>query len=171
MKPAVIWLTGLPASGKSTLAVGLTQHLHQKGVRVEHLDGDELRKLLPSIGFTQEAREDHVRRVGHLASCLERHGVSVIVSLISPYESSRRFARSLCRAFIEVHVSTPRQVCEQRDPKGLYARARRGELRDFTGVDAPYEPPRSPEVEIDASKITTEEGVEIILRALKGKTG
>jgi 3'(2'),5'-bisphosphate nucleotidase len=170
--PAVIWLTGLPASGKSTIAAELFTRLRATGARVELLDGDEVRRLFPSAGFTREARDAHVRHVGHLASRLEHHGVIVIVSLVSPYREARDFVRSLCRRFVEVHVSTPLDVCERRDPKGLYARARAGALHQMTGVDDPYEPPLAPEVVVDTNRTTLGDAVDLVIaRTNQGEHG
>lgn len=164
--PAVIWLTGLPAAGKSTIAEALCARLRAVHPRVELLDGDEVRRLFPETGFTREAREAHVRRVGHLASRLEHHGVIVVAALVSPYRESRTFARGLCRRFIEVHVSTPLDVCADRDPKGLYARARAGTAQQVTGIDDPYEPPDAADLTIDTSRLTVDEAVERLMRRL-----
>ncbi|MFA5139645.1 MAG: adenylyl-sulfate kinase [Elusimicrobiota bacterium] len=168
---AVIWLTGLSASGKSTLAKGLCEHLRGKGLPVELLDGDSLRAVFPETGFTKAERDTHIRRVGFMASLLEKHGVHVVASFVSPYREARRFARGLCKNFIEVHLSTPLEECERRDPKGLYAKARRGEIRDFTGVDAPYEPPESPELTIDTSAVSMEEALESLIQAVDSRCG
>lgn len=152
----VIWFTGLSGSGKSTLADWVAGELRSKGERVELLDGDALRAVFPATGFSREERDAHVRRVGYLASRLEYHGVIVLASLISPYRDSRQFVRGLCQRFVELYVSTPLEACEQRDVKGLYARARRGEIAEFTGVSDPYEPPEAPELTIDTTDLTVE---------------
>lgn len=152
--PVVIWLTGLSGSGKTTLGQWVTTELRRRGYSVEHLDGDGLRALLPATGFDREARDEHARRVGVLAAALERNGVFVVVSLISPYAASRAFARAQARRFVEVYMSTPLTVCEARDVKGLYARARRGEITRFTGLDDPFEPPPHPEIAIDTTDLT-----------------
>jgi adenylylsulfate kinase len=166
-RPAVVWLTGLPAAGKTTLARLVTADLAARGYEVEHLDGDAVRKLFPSTGFAREERERHIERVGHLASVLERHGVIVIASLVSPYAATRDSVRALCKRFIEVHVATPLEECERRDPIGLYARARRGEITGVTGVDAPYEPPPHPELRIDTREMPAEEAAaSIVARVL-----
>jgi len=161
--PAVIWLTGLPASGKSTIAEGVMEYLSKNDVRAEHLDGDIVRKMFPQTGFSKEERDKHIRRVGHLAAMLEKHDVTVVASFISPYREARQFVRSLCRNFIEIHISTPLGVCEQRDPKGLYAKARKGEIKEFTGIDDPYEEPTDPELRIDTTDQTVEESVQIVV--------
>ena len=170
-QPAVVWLTGLSGSGKSTLSRWVADRLRADGHRVEELDGDSIRAVFPSTGFTRAERDAHVRRVGYLASRLEHHGVFVIASLVSPYRESRDFVRGLCRNFVEVHVSTPLEVCEARDVKGLYARARRGEIRNFTGIDDPYEPPSKPEVAVDTAATTVEEAGSRVLRALGHRFG
>jgi adenylylsulfate kinase len=164
-RAAVVWLTGLSGAGKSTIAERVVAALRERGRRVEHLDGDALRAVLPT-GFSRAERDAHVRRVGFLASRLEAHGVTVVASLVSPYAEPRRFARGLCRRFIEVYVAAPLAECERRDPKGLYARARRGELRGLTGLDDPYEPPTSPELTLDTSRLTADEAADAVLALL-----
>jgi adenylylsulfate kinase len=144
--PSVLWFTGLSGAGKTTIAEAVYRHLADQGQRVELLDGDQIRGLFPATGFSKQARNEHVRRVAFTASLLEKHGVTVIVSLISPYLESRQFARSLCRNFVEVFVSTPLSICEARDPKGLYKKARAGEIKEFTGIDDPYDKPENPEI-------------------------
>ena len=134
VEPGVIWLTGLPGSGKSTIADHVAEQLRAAGRRVERLDGDQVRALFPGTGFDREAREEHLRRIGYLASRLEAHGTFVVASFVSPYRESRDFVRSLCRRFVEVWVNTPLEECERRDPKGLYQKARRGEISRFTGL-------------------------------------
>ena len=167
VQPAVVWLTGLPSAGKSTIAERLAADLRERGVPVEHLDGDAIRELFPT-GFTRSERESHVRRFGYFASRLEHHGVVVVASFVSPYADSRGFVRRLCRNFVEVHVATPVEECERRDVKGLYARARRGEITRFTGIDDPYEPPVNPEVTIDTRKVSVREASRRILEKLEG---
>lgn len=163
IEPFVVWFTGLSGSGKSAVADGVYAVLKQRGLKVEHLDGDLIRGIFPETGFTKTDRDMHVRRVGHLAGMLEKNGVCVVVSLISPYESSRRFARSLCVHFVEVHVSTPLEVCEKRDSKGHYAAARRGERPNFTGIDAPYEPPENCEVSVNTADLSKEEALSRVM--------
>ncbi len=153
---AVVWLTGLSGAGKSTIAERVCAELRDRGLRVEHLDGDGVREVFPT-GFTREQRHEHNRRIAFLASRLEHHGVVVVAAFVSPYRESRAYARSLAGRFIEVHVATPLEECERRDVKGLYARARRGELRQFTGIDDPYEPPLHAELTIDTREVSVEE--------------
>jgi len=159
----VIWFTGLSGAGKSTIASAVFDELTRRGVKVEYLDGDIIRGLFPEIGFTRPERDAHVKRVGFLASRLEHHGVTPICALISPYREARDAVRRLCRNFVEVYVSTPLVECERRDPKGLYARARRHELSHFTGIDDPYEPPEHPELTIDTTSLTVAEEVARVL--------
>jgi adenylylsulfate kinase len=162
---AVLWFTGLSGAGKTTLASALDRRLRCRGVRTEYLDGDAVRLFSPA-GFSREERDAHVRRVGFLASCLERHDVTVICALISPYAEARNAVRVWCTRFIEIYVSTPIEVCEARDVKGLYAKARKGQVTHFTGIDDPYEPPQSPEVVIDTSSMTVDQAVDRILECL-----
>lgn len=167
----VVWLTGLSGSGKSAIGRALTARLAELGARTEYLDGDTIRDLMPHTGFSREERDAHVIRVGFLASRLAHHGVTVVCALISPYAAARARVRGLCRHFIEVHVATPLEECERRDVKGLYRRARAGEIRSFTGIDDPYEPPESAEVVIDTRVQSIEEAVETILRVVAGRVG
>jgi adenylylsulfate kinase len=158
-----VWLTGLSGSGKSSIADWVATELRRLGLRVERLDGDALRRIFPNLGFSKAERDTHVRRAGHLASRLEFHDVTVVVSFVSPDRESRDFVRGLCRNFVEVHVATPLEECERRDPKGLYARARRGEIHNFVGVSDPYEPPLSPELVVDTSQISIEDAGRRVL--------
>jgi adenylylsulfate kinase len=157
VQPVVIWLTGLPGAGKSSLSQWLTDALRKRGLKVELLDGEMVRQVFPRTGFTRSERDEHIRRLGFLASRLEQQGVSVVAATVSPYTVSREFVRGLCRNFIEVHVATPLEECERRDAKGLYAQARRGEIRNFTGIDDPYEAPEQPALRIDTSQATVEQ--------------
>ena len=166
-RPAVVWFTGLSGAGKSTISEKVYEHLKKQGVKVEHLDGDRVRAIFPKTGFSKEERNRHVKRVGFLASMLEKNGITVLASFISPYRESRDFVRKMCKNFVEVYVATPLEVCEQRDIKGLYAKARRGEIKQFTGIDDPYEAPENPEIIVDTSQQSVEESVAYVLRELK----
>lgn len=170
VKPSVIWLTGLSGSGKTTLALELVQEFRRRGLRCEHLDGDSLRDILPGTGFSREERVAHAKRVGVLASILERNGISVVVSLISPYAESRDFVRKLCKNFVELYVSTPLEVCENRDPKGLYKKARLGEIQNFTGLNDPYEAPVNPEISIDTSRLNLAAARERVFSELRSQS-
>lgn len=166
--PCVVWFTGLSGSGKSTIAAGVFDALRKKGDNVEHLDGDGVREVFPSTGFSRAERNEHIRRIGFLAGLLEKHGVIVLATFVSPYRESRDFARSRCRRFVEVYVSTPLDVCEKRDVKGLYARARKGEVPNLTGVGDVYEPPPDPELIIDTSLVSLESAREMVLERMAG---
>ncbi|KIU16613.1 adenylyl-sulfate kinase [Mycolicibacterium llatzerense] len=169
---ATIWFTGLPASGKSTLAVAVERALVETGQVAYLLDGDNIRHgLSDDLGFSAGDRAENIRRVGHLARLLADSGVVALASLVSPLKSDRDTARELSSVaklpFIEVYVSTPRAECERRDPKGLYARAKAGELRGLTGVDAPYEPPDNPDLVVDTTGADIDTLVAQVLGALK----
>jgi len=145
-----VWLTGLPCSGKTSIAQALAPLLRERGWNVELLDGDEVRKGISSdLGFGRVAREAHAGRVTFVAKLLARNGVIPIVALISPYATSRARARAEIGRFVEVYISTPIEVCEKRDVKGLYGKARRGEIKEMTGVDDPYEVPAHPDIRVD----------------------
>lgn len=167
MKPAVLWFTGLSGSGKSTISERVYPILKERGYRTEHLDGDAIREIFPKTGFSREERNAHVKRVGYIASRLQAHDVFVIGSFISPYREARQFVRDLCENFVEIYVSTPLEVCEERDVKGLYEKARKGEITQFTGIDDPYEAPENPELEIDTSNISIDEAVEMVIEYLE----
>ena len=159
----MLWFTGLSGSGKSTIAERVHEELVRRGADVEYVDGDALREVFPKTGFTREEREEHLRRTGYMASRLAAHGVTVVASFVSPYRASRDFIRRLCPSFVEIYVSTPLEECERRDVKGLYARARRGEIRNFTGIDDPYEPPERPELTLDTRALSVEQSVAKVL--------
>jgi 3'(2'), 5'-bisphosphate nucleotidase len=165
---AVLWFTGLSGSGKSTIAARVVEELKRQGRPVEYLDGDNIRDIFPATGFTRPDRDAHIRRVGFLASRLEAHGVIAVTSLVSPYQESRDFVRGLCRDFREIYISTPYEECEKRDIKGLYAKARRGEMKNFTGLDDPYEPPVKPELSIDTREVSVDDAVHKVLALLGG---
>ena len=166
-KSFVLWFTGLSASGKTTLAMGVVEELLNMGKDVEHLDGDVVRSFFPNTGFSQEERNAHIERIGYTASLLEEHGVVVVASFISPHQESRDKVRAICSEFIEVFLATPLSVCEERDPKGLYKKAKLGEIKMFTGIDSPYEQPWFPEITIDTSEETVEESVDYIMEYLR----
>lgn len=171
-RPAVIWFTGLSGSGKSTLANKLESRLHAEGRHTYILDGDNIRHgLSHDLGFTEVDRVENIRRVAEVARLMADAGLIVMVSLISPFRADREMARDRIEAgeFIEVFVDVPLQVAEERDPKGLYLRARSGEIANFTGIDSPYEPPKDPEVYIDTLAVTVEDGVASIIDTLKAR--
>jgi adenylyl-sulfate kinase len=164
----IVWITGLSAAGKTSVANRLCVELVGRGFDADVLDGDVMRQHISrGLDFTREGREENTRRLGFVAGLLARHGVIAIVAAISPYRAVRDELRAASGAkFFEVYMSTPIEVCEQRDPKGLYRRARTGELRQFTGIDDPYEPPFSPEITCSTESETVEGTVDTILRAL-----
>ena len=165
-----VWFTGLSAAGKSTTAEVLTVLLMERGGQVTVLDGDVVRThLSKGLGFTKEDRDTNIRRIGFVAAEIVRHGGVVVCAAVSPYRSTRHDVRNMVGAdrFIEVFVNTPIEVCEQRDSKGMYAKARRGEIKGFTGIDDPYEPPQNPEIELDAVTHTPEDNARLILDYLR----
>ena len=169
-RSAVVWLTGLSGSGKSTLANLVEMRLHAHGVRTYLLDGDNIRHgLNKDLGFTAADRAENIRRVAEVAKLMVDAGVVVLAAFISPFRAERRLARELmhAREFIEVFVDTPLGVAERRDPKGLYKKARRGELKNFTGLDSPYEPPEAPEVTVDTVRTDAAGGADLVFDALQ----
>ncbi|MFQ6117474.1 MAG: adenylyl-sulfate kinase [Candidatus Bipolaricaulia bacterium] len=168
-----LWFTGLPASGKSTIAKRVELELVQRGFDVENLDADEVRKNLhPKLGFSKEERGENNRRIAFLCKLLNKHKVVAIVAAVSPFEEHRLQAREIVEDvpgahFILVWVDCPVEVCKKRDPKGLYERAERGEIKDFTGVNHPYEPPRRYEIGIDTAKDRPEKCTEQVLQGLE----
>ena len=168
-RPRCIWFTGLSGSGKSTIANLLEKRLHAAGRHTYLLDGDNVRHgLTRDLGFTEADRVENIRRVAEVARLMVDAGLIVLVSFISPFRAERRLARALFgeSEFVEVFVDTPLAICEKRDPKGLYAKARRGELRNFTGIDSPYEPPEFPEIHLRAAELGAEACVERIIERL-----
>ena len=164
--PACLWMTGLSGAGKSTLANALEQELNKSGKHTYILDGDNLRHGLNSdLGFTEADRNENVRRAAEAAKLLVDAGLIVIVGLISPFKQERDWARSLFKdnQFKEIYISTSLQKCEERDVKGLYQKARRGEVKDFTGIDSPYEPPENPDVIIDTQDKSVSDCVQLII--------
>ena len=166
----VIWLTGLSGSGKSTIAMALERKLFDAGRQVFVLDGDIIRTgLCQDLGFSSKDRTENIRRIGEVARIMANSGLCVIVSFISPFRVDRDRVRDamLEGCFIEVFVNAPLEVCEKRDTKGLYARAIRGEIADFTGISSPYEPPVSPEVELNTDRLSVAEAVDIVSSFLR----
>ena len=163
-----VWLTGLPGAGKSTLAKLLDDHLRQLGLPVALLDGDDVRKRLSKgLGFTREDREENIRRIAYVAKLISGVGGVTIVAAIASYAQSREEARGEIENFIEVSVKCPLQICVERDPKGLYAKAQRGEISHFTGISDPYEEPKNPEIIIETDTEQPEESLMKILNQLE----
>lgn len=168
-KSCVIWFTGLSASGKSTLANSLTTRLHVLGVKSYVLDGDNIRHgLNKNLGFSPEDRKENIRRIGEVAKLFVDAGLMAMTAFISPYKEDRNDARKLLRGdeFIEVFVKCSLLECENRDPKGIYKKARSGEIKEFTGISAPYEDPENPEIVLETDKANLEECIETILNYL-----
>ena len=171
---ATLWFTGLSGSGKSTIAVALEQELHKRGVLVYRLDGDNVRHgINKNLGFSAEDRTENVRRVGEVSKLFVDAGFLVLSSFISPYLADRRLVREMHETddlpYIEIFVDCSLHVAESRDPKGLYKKARAGEIRDFTGIDAPYERPESAEVHLRTDHLSLEEEVQILIELLEAK--
>ena len=168
--PALIWLTGLSGSGKSSIALAVEEALVAKGVHSYRLDGDNARfGLNKDLGFSPEDRSENIRRIGEVAKLFVDAGSIVVTAFISPYRADRAMVRASQAHpsdFIEVHVSCPLDICEQRDPKGLYKRARAGEIKNFTGISAPYEAPENPEFVVHTGDQTLEESVSSLLNFL-----
>lgn len=167
-----IWFTGLSASGKSTLASAVEQALYKRGYHTYILDGDNIRHgLNKNLGFSPEDRQENIRRIAEVARLFRDAGIINLTAFISPYVRDRQMARSLDGgySFIEVFVDCPLEVCEQRDPKGIYQKAKRGQIREFTGVSAPYEPPPAPEIHLRTDKMSVEDCVQEILAYLVRK--
>jgi adenylylsulfate kinase len=164
-----LWFTGLSGSGKTTITTQLVKELRKRGVSLEVLDGDIVREnLSKGLGFSKEDRDTNIRRIAFVANLLSRNGVPVITAAISPYREIRNEAREMMDGrFIEAYVKASVEVCEERDVKGLYAKARAGEIKEFTGVSDPYEPPEDPELVIDTEKQSPEESARQILDYLE----
>ena len=166
-KGFTVWFTGLSGAGKSTLAEMLFHELRRRDVKVELLDGDVVRtNLSKGLGFSKEDRDTNILRIGFVANLLTRNGVACIVSAISPYRDARNECRSNIRDFVEVFVHATVEECAKRDVKGLYAKAMAGEIKGFTGVDDPYEPPQSPEIYIDTMTQEPDESLQQVLQTL-----
>jgi adenylylsulfate kinase len=163
-----VWFTGFSGAGKSTIADALTEKLKSEGYKLEVLDGDEIREhLTKDLGFSKEDRDTNIRRIGFVAKLLVRNGVIVLVPVISPYRSIREEMRANIGDFVEVFVNAPLSVCEERDVKGLYKKVRAGQIKQFTGIDDPYEAPVNPEVECRTDLEEISESVAKICNKLK----
>ena len=168
-KGVMLWFTGLSGSGKSTVAIALERELQKRGLLCRILDGDNIRSgINKGLGFTAEDRRENIRRIAEVAKLFVDTGIITIAAFISPSNELRRMASDIIGAedFKEVYISTPLEVCEARDVKGLYAKARRGEIKNFTGISAPFEAPEHPALSIDTSKVSLEDGVKQILAFL-----
>ncbi len=171
-KGAVLWFTGLSGSGKSTLALAVEERLFERGHLCFVLDGDNIRHgLNKNLGFSPEDREENIRRIGEVGKLFSDAGVIAMTAFISPYRQDRDKARSLLAegSFVEIYVQVPLEVAEQRDPKGLYKKARAGEIKEFTGISAPYEEPRSPEIVVNTGELDLEQSVDKVIRYLEDR--
>ncbi|WEG13514.1 adenylyl-sulfate kinase [Pullulanibacillus sp. KACC 23026] len=171
-KSAVLWFTGLSGSGKSTISVELEKELHAQGIHTYRLDGDNVRHgLNKNLGFSPEDRTENIRRVGEVAKLMVDAGLITLTAFISPYLEDRKQVRDIMEEgeFIEVYVKASVETCEARDPKGLYKKARAGEIKEFTGIDAPYEEPVNPEIVLETGSLSVEESVAVIIDYLKAK--
>jgi adenylylsulfate kinase len=166
-KGVTVWFTGLSGAGKTTITRAVEQVLRDEGYGIEILDGDLIREnLTKGLGFSKEDRDENIRRIGFVSQLLTRNGVIVLVSAISPYRTVREEVRGKIGQFVEVFVNAPLSTCEERDVKGLYKKARSGEIKQFTGISDPYEPPVNPEVECRTDLETLDESVSKVLAAL-----
>jgi len=165
----MVWFTGLSGSGKSTIAMGVERELHKRGILCRILDGDNIRSGINSnLGFSAEDRMENIRRIAEIGKLFVQTGIVTLACFVSPTNDVRRLARNIIgeEDFKEVFVSTPLEECERRDVKGLYARARRGEVKDFTGISAPFEVPENPTLEIDTSRLSLEESVKRVVELI-----
>jgi adenylylsulfate kinase len=169
-KSVVLWFTGLSGAGKSTLSVEVEKELHQRGIRTYILDGDNIRHgLNKNLGFSAEDRKENIRRIGEVSKLMVDAGIVTLTAFISPYREDRDMVRQLLgeKEFIEIYVKCSLEECERRDPKGLYKRARAGEIKGFTGIDDPYEAPENPELVVETDKQTLEESVKQVITYLE----
>lgn len=165
----MLWFTGLSGSGKSTLAIALERELHRRGLLCLILDGDNVRSGINSnLGFSEDDRRENIRRIAEVSKLFVNVGIITIAAFITPTEELREMAREIIgkEDFKEIYVATPLSECEKRDVKGLYAKARRGEVKDFTGISAPFEPPRTPTLSLDTSQLPIEESMKCLLNLL-----
>ena len=168
----MLWFTGLSGSGKSTVAIALERELHQRGLLCRILDGDNIRSgINNNLGFSPEDRVENIRRIAEVGKLFVDTGIITIAAFISPNNQLRNMASEIIgkENFVEVYISTPLEECERRDVKGLYAKARRGEIKEFTGISAPFEAPENPDIELDTSKLSLKESVDILLEAILPK--
>lgn len=168
----MLWFTGLSGSGKSTVAIALERELHQRGLLCRILDGDNIRSgINNNLGFSPEDRVENIRRIAEVGKLFVDTGIITIAAFISPNNQLRNMASEIIgkENFIEVYISTPLEECERRDVKGLYAKARRGEIKEFTGISAPFEAPENPDIKLDTSKLSLKESVDILLEAILPK--
>jgi len=167
IKPVVIWITGLSRSGKSEIGKNLTNLLKEKGHKVEHLDGHTIREVIPGTGHSRHEVNEHIKRVGYLSKKLEEQGVIVVATFLSPYKESRDYVSNLVDNYKEIYISTPMEVCAARDDNGIFERAKKGEIKDFPGVDVEYELSEKPMLTIDTTTTSTENAAKLIFNEIK----
>lgn len=168
----LLWFTGLSGSGKSTIANAVEHALHERGIHTYILDGDNVRKgLNNNLSFSPEDRTENIRRIAEVANLMVDAGLVVLAAFVSPYEKDRKNIEDIVgkQNFVEIFIDTPLEECERRDVKGLYAKARAGEIQDFTGISAPYETPKKPDIIVDTTKNTVEESAAIVLKKIEKK--
>jgi len=167
-KGIVIWFTGLPCSGKTTLSKEIEKYFQNNNLPIQRLDGDVVRETISEdLGFSKKDRDINIKRMAYLAQMLASHNINVVSAFVSPYQTMRNFARSLQENFIEVYVKCEKEKCMERDVKGMYAKAERDEIKDFTGVQDPFEKPCNPEVTVDTKNETVEESVQKIINYIE----
>ena len=167
IEPFNLWLTGLPLSGKSTIGDRVYEELEKLDIPIERLDSKDIRELIPDIGFSRDDRNRHMRRIGHLIKTLQKNSISTVASFVSPYKESRRAIREMVQNNIVVYVKADIETCKVRDYKGVYEKALKGELQNFSGINDVYEEPEHAEIVIDTDKISVEEAVQIIVKFIK----
>lgn len=167
IEPFNVWFTGLPLSGKTTLADTLYQELKKLDIPLERIDSKDIRELIPNIGYTREDRNRHIHRVGHLIKTLQNNSISTVASFVSPYRESRKAIRKMVKNNIVVYVKADIETCKTRDYKGVYAKALSGELKNFTGISDLYEEPQHAEIVIDSDEVSVEEAVKVIVKHIK----
>jgi adenylylsulfate kinase len=168
----LLWFTGLSGSGKSTIANDVEKALHLKGIHTYTLDGDNVRKgLNNNLTFSPDDRKENIRRIAEVSNLMVDAGLVVLAAFVSPYRNDREMIKNTVKGvnYVEIFVDTPIEECERRDVKGLYAKARKGLIKDFTGINAPYESPENPDVKIDTTQVSLEEAVDIILKKIEPK--
>lgn len=167
IEPFNLWFTGLPLSGKTTIADAVYKELEKLDIPLERIDSKDIRDIVPDIGFTREDRNRHMHRIGHLVKTLQKNSVSTVCSFVSPYRESRKAIRDMVKNNIVVYIKADLETCKKRDYKGKYAKALAGELQNFTGVNDIYEEPQHAEIIIDTDKVSVEEAVKIILKHIR----
>jgi len=170
-KGLVVWFTGLPCSGKTTLSRKLEEYFKEKKLPIQRLDGDVVRKTIcKDLGFSKEDRDKNIERIAYISQMLAGNGVNVIAAFVSPYQKMREFVRRICPNFIEVYVKCDIEECKRRDTKGMYANVERGKLKNFTGIDDPYEEPKKPDIVLETDKCSTEKNLNRLIKYINGNT-